>query len=292
MTVQNEIGEDIATESTYIVVQNSNDLFPYEEPFSLDENLETYEFVSDPLSGGINWSIESEVGHNDNGCIWIENGNLDEPFESELISRQFDLSSLEVGYISFWYAYAQKHPETDDRLRFYTSNSCGETWVQREMFRGESDLNTAGAPVLGEFVPSGNSQWLLYSYELSESDLNENFSFKFRFSNDNGNHVYIDDINLSAIDLNVTSNESTSQFSIYPNPAREEVIIKSELVKSGAELTLVNNLGQVISEIRETLPQGTSVLKMDVSTLEVGIYFIQIRDQKGSIEGIKKLVIH
>ena len=289
LTVSNDEEDDTFTRTQFIIVQEAAVEFPYSEEFGT-ENLQSYDFTSVPFEGDVDWMINEEVGKNAPGCLWINNGDLDEPYDAEVFSKQFDLSGLEEAYLSFWYAYAQKHPETDDQMRFYTSNTCGDTWVQRELFRGQNDLNTAGAPVLGDFVPDGNGQWLIFSYPLSSSDLSENFSFKLRFSNENGNHIYIDDINISSIDLSVEDLQQENKLTIYPNPTSSDLAIFAELTQSAAQMVILDMKGVQVLNKELVLPRGTSSALIDVSSLSTGMYSVWILDEKGEKITSQKLV--
>ncbi len=292
LTVQNDEGEDISTEESYIIVQSSDEEFPYSEPFG-DLSLIDYEFVTEPLSGDVNWKINDDIGYSDPGCVWIENGNLDEPFQTELFSKQFDLSDQGTVFLSFRYAYAQKHPENDDRMVLFVSNNCGQTWDQRETFRGPDELNSNGAALLEEFEPDQNNKWRFYIEELETGDLVENFSFKLRFMNDNGNHIYVDDINLSSVNLSVASSSAeVVGLSIYPNPARDEIIIASDVRNEGLSLILTNAVGQNIYGKVLALPSGNSFSKLDVSGLTFGVYYLQVINDQNQTVTTKKLLIH
>lgn len=291
LAVQNEIGSDTYSRTNYIIVQSSQESFPYSEPFSGSDMLSSFDFISEPESGNINWSINENVGYYEQGSLWIDNGNLDEPYEAEVFSKQFNLVDLDTVYLSFWYAYAQKHPETDDRLRFYTSNSCGQSWALREMFRGDGDLNTAGSSQLSEFIPSGNSQWVFYSYPLAQSDFSENFSFKFRFTNDNGNHVYIDDINLSSLDLSLLENSrQITSIVVFPNPSSDVIIIQTDLDKKIDRLNLIDNRGGEILSKQVSIPIGRTSTQLDIKEVPSGVYYLHFVGENEERIDVRKVV--
>ncbi|MCX6180566.1 MAG: glycosyl hydrolase family 18 protein [Bacteroidetes bacterium] len=58
-------------------------------------------------------------------------------------------------------------------------------------------------------------------------------------------------------------------FSIYPNPANNQLIVMSD-EKSSATLTIYNSLGSMV--LQKTLTQGSNVL--DISSLSAGLYLI------------------
>ena len=72
-----------------------------------------------------------------------------------------------------------------------------------------------------------------------------------------------------------------SQFSIYPNPAKEKVTIDLKAGLELQEILIYNNLGQQIMMSKK--------LVVDTSSLNSGLYYLQIKTDKGN--GTKKLII-
>jgi len=291
LSVTNDLGETTEAKEVYIIVQQADESFPYSEPFDSGLELSDFSFTSIPVENSVNWTVNQSVGNIDPGSIWIHNGNLDEPYEAEVFSKQFDMSGVETAYLTFWYAYAQKQEANDDRLRFYTSNNCGVSWVQRELFRGVTDLNTAGAPQLAEFVPN-DDQWLIFSYPLNSGDLTENWSFKLRFQNDNGNHIYIDDINLGEIDLSVESLENELELRIFPNPAADELHLElTQLIDHDLKIELVNSAGERVKSI---CPPSSSSLKakMNLENLAAGLYILKVVKANGEVLKSEKVIVN
>ncbi len=95
-------------------------------------------------------------------------------------------------------------------------------------------------------------------------------------------NVYVDSCITGVNEIRITEG-----LKVYPNPAKNRVIIKIDLVdKQGIlELHIVNNLGQVVESHNATSQQELSI---DVSHLPSGIYLLNIADQDGvSIESKK-----
>ncbi|MDX9751629.1 MAG: M43 family zinc metalloprotease, partial [Flavobacteriales bacterium] len=76
----------------------------------------------------------------------------------ELISGSYDMSGVDEITINYRYAYARRNSSSNDRLRVFVSNNCGENWSLRQMLTGGYLLNTVGAPISGGFVPTAD-QW-------------------------------------------------------------------------------------------------------------------------------------
>jgi len=290
LSVFNDTGESTHTETAYIIVQAATETYPYTESFENGTLLETYEFTSLPVSGDIDWKINESVGYTGNQCLWVQNGVIDEPYETEIYSKQFDFSNqTDSVWLSFKYAYAQRHEDNDDRLRFFTSNNCGQNFQLKEQLRGTQELNTIENVQIGEFIPE-DFQWETFSYLITGTNLSEAFSFKLRLTGDNGNHLYIDDINLGDTDLTVLENPKEENFLVFPNPVRDELNLKLEL-KEEASLKLVNQLGQEVRDITG-LRVGLNVMKLALDDLEPGIYFLNLVSVNGKNLRTEKIIIN
>jgi len=72
---------------------------------------------------------------------------------------------------------------------------------------------------------------------------------------------------------------------IYPNPARENVTVSVEGMRGKAEVNVIDMSGRTVM----TLPMEASVVKLNVSSLAQGTYFVRISGE--SISTVRKLVI-
>ena len=64
-------------------------------------------------------------------------------------------------------------------------------------------------------------------------------------------------------------------FIIYPVPAKDEIVISGDLIKFNI-LTIVDNAGRFVKELNSLSgPQ----LKVDISNLSMGVYFITSQDK-------------
>jgi hypothetical protein len=75
-----------------------------------------------------------------------------------------------------------------------------------------------------------------------------------------------------------------SQFNVYPNPAREEITVLSDMFNDGCDVLVYNHLGALV--LRSALANN----KLNVSSLKPGLYIIEL--DRNDILMRKKLVIH
>ncbi len=91
--------------------------------------------------------------------------------------------------------------------------------------------------------------------------------------------------------VNVHSDESfITAVSIYPNPVKDELTISLTNLQSGmVSLSIYNMDGKLISDKKENLNQGKTLVTMDVSSYPNGTYFMYINDGGQKIN--KKIVV-
>lgn len=125
---------------------------------------------------------------------------------------------------------------------------------------------------------------------------NYNFTYFDARINPNLTCIEVDDenwsnLNWNNIDSQTSFNEecralntveiSDAQFSIYPNPVRDELILD---FNKEVSFTLINQNGQILKSGKTNKKKNTII----VTSLSSGLYFIKINSKKGTI--IKKLI--
>lgn len=217
LTVYNAFGEATEVKSEFIHVQAQAGEENFQEGFEYpDEPTTTWDYTSSLANG---WEWTNAAAYTGERCMYIENASLDEEYEFEMVSPVIDLSITPEGYVvelSFKWAYAQMHEDNDDRLRVYFSDDCGESWSLGGQWRGTEDLPSADLQ-LNPFIPIAQSEWSSTTVVLDEDELSENFRLKFWFRTDNGNNLFLDDINIVALPIGIESHTLKS-FTPFPNP--------------------------------------------------------------------------
>lgn len=80
----------------------------------------------------------------------------------------------------------------------------------------------------------------------------------------------------SGTPLSVNEAVSPRVVDIYPNPSSGLVTINLPVAKHGAEISVINTLGQVVRTAKATAVTTGETLTMDLSALEKGVYFVNI----------------
>lgn len=187
----------VSKEETYIHVNNEiGDYLPISEGFEIDPYISNRIFSFDNPK---RWLRTGSAGASGTSSIMVNNFPVaSENNVSEFYSNTYDLSPYSSVSINFKVAFAQQDAANSDKLIFYVSGTCGETWVIRWSKAGDNLKSVE--PQTSAFTPSQTSEWKEYTISsLPYSFLNENFQFKFRFESDGGNNVFIDDININGV---------------------------------------------------------------------------------------------
>ena len=157
--------------------------------------------IYDPANLGT-WQEDTTVGCNPtpDNCVafynfWIApDGNVD-----ELQTPKLDFSNLSSAILTFDIAYAAYNSTYYDALEILVSNDCGNSWSS-VYFKTGSNIAPGNLPTVAAqsfpFVPLAN-QWRTDTVNLNAYINNPNVQIAFRNIEGQGNHLYLDNINVS-----------------------------------------------------------------------------------------------
>lgn len=290
LNVSNAQGSDSETQTNYITVIPGtaaiNNWFSFE---GFEETEETYLVLSDGL--GSTWE-KNNAAFTDNKSFYLNNYNGN-PLGS---TDEFQLPSVNLTLMNdpdlyFRLAYKQRSTDKADNLRVYVSKDCGDSWSMRFNKSGAS-LATVSGTQSSTFTPNSNDQWELINVNLSTFANEEHVLIKFRGTSDEGNNIYIDDIQISG-PLRVVDKLSDFAFAVSPNPMTEQTQINLEVVNTGNYNVAISDVtGKLISTVHAgTLSFGNHRFNVSKEQLpSAGIYFVQVDNGQG--RQVQKLVVH
>ena len=280
------------TETDYIIVLESPGVEPpYSEGFedytSLPDNQNW--MIENEVAGGT-WAIQTGVGSSGDQCIKLSNFGTTNGSKDELLSGPIDLSGVDASddiVFNFKYAYRKRSASNDEWLRFYISNDCGESWTLRKNIHGD-DLSEEVQT--NSYATPADEDWIQVDItNIGSAYYTENFRFKFQFENDNGNNIFIDDINLYPASMtSIEDIEAGFDISVYPNPTQGQFNIKMNTAVEGEySIVLTNAMGQqVINVFNGNLAQGTQNIAVEAADLPSGVYFLNI-EHEGAVKTLK-----
>ncbi|HPM29476.1 MAG TPA: choice-of-anchor J domain-containing protein [Chryseolinea sp.] len=193
--------------------------------------------------------------------------NSDTADEAWFVSPVYDFSSIGVREMYFDLSYKSK-PGTNDRLQVLASTDCGYSYPIT-LFNRSGDLLSSNETSSDSWNPEGESDWQNLSIDLSALANEDQVRIAFVFTNDNGNNLYIDNINYLVI---------TKLFIVYPNPATKDGINVILNLPEGetANLEVIDQIGKIIfsETIEDTLDQP---FLLSIPGAATGIYFVRVR---------------
>lgn len=269
--------------NTYIEnFENSTEYFSRWHSVDLDNNSRT-------------WWYNSTVGYSGTHSV-VMNSYYNYPFDvDQLFSPSYNLTFITSPVLTFRCAAATKATtasDMNDKLVVYSSVDCGATWNIRKTFSGATFINNSYHPE--EFIPGSASQWALQSVTIPASVATAKTRFKFEYTSGNeGNSIYIDDINMTGV-LGIDNNAlEDANVSIFPNPTNQTTTLSYTLIKKGnVKIELMDVLGKKIMETSK-IDQAEGEYSFQISKQELnllnGIYFVKFSIDNTSIT--KKLII-
>ncbi len=286
----------VIEESFITVLDTAQTALPFFEGFEGEDvvNGEESIWYTENATGNIDWEVTDAAAYSGDHSVYVHGRQNGEGEVEYMLSKTFELEGIEENAaLSFKYACQRRNWQSNDVLRVWISKNCGEFWSLRKTI-DDDELYSVPGNNTGEFVPTSQDQWGEVSIEnIVSVFLNNNFRVRFEFISENGNNIYIDDINLE--DISAPTFTSDAQFeegvSIFPNPASDMVQISIDGFGDAEQMDII--LRDIAGREIETLYSGyigsSKTIYTDVSTLAKGMYFVEF--SLGDRKYTKKVMI-
>lgn len=255
--------------SSNVLTDTAKNAIPVREDFESD--LRVFSRVSS--IGETDW-IETNISGNN--LIYSANFSQTElGKENWLVSPTFDVSDLSEGSLTFDLAYAQRN-NTVDGLKILLSKDCGINWSEVIYNKRGSLLATVDDPVIGEWFPSEETDWVTETIDLTDiiSDVfTSQIRIAFVTTNGNGNNIFLDNIQL--FDTQVPNLlEINGNMSVFPNPSTGLFFVAMDLPqREEIALSVIDISGKVVRrfDLVNVLNQRYEI---DIPQTK-GVYFVQ-----------------
>lgn len=292
LTVTNTQGSDSKTINSYIYVSPETATisnWQFFEGFEGDNSNNEWLIFND---GNVTttWQQVSNTAYSGSKCMKISNfsGNTSGAIDA-LVFPSIDFTAISTPpTLRFKVANAQRpgtqfSAASEDRLKVMISTNCGKTWQTRYNKAG-ADLSTVGTSN-SSFTPSSQSQWEEISVNLSSFATQDNVLIKFEATSDQGNNLYIDDINLTG-PVGIEESISENGFTVFPNPSDNTVFVNFNLNNDEVVELSVNDItGKTVRTIiNSKLNKGAHTLVINKNELNAsGIYFLNLKTTNSNI---------
>jgi PKD repeat protein len=258
------------------LIENFEDILVFEEQW--------YPDYSDNPTGfeRINY------GKGSSSSIFVDNFNGPQITKYTLSSQPFDASQYTEFALTFDYAYAKMSTSINEDIQIQISKDCGLTWQTKRKINLFIDYSIESD---GEFFPSHDSLWINVerNFPLGSYNVN-NLMVRFLFSANNGNNVFIDNINFSDIsELSLASETVKEKLHIYPNPASEIVTVEVNQDLLDGQIKLFDVFGKCV--LNKTIKHQEKVL-IDLSIFTEGAYFLSYSSNNSKTNySVQKIII-
>ncbi len=233
-------------------------------------------------AAGINYFFYSQIGERDG-----------------MITKYLDFSNHTNIWLDFEHAYRRRNAASSDSLIIYVSADCGNTWT-RVFQAGENGTGVFATDYTStvNFIPQQPEQWChsgtvgasCYSLDLTPWAGQPLVQVKFESYNNNGNNLFIDNINIDGDIVTAVSNQELNPaVQIYPNPASDDYVNLSLNGNFGSDINvnIYNIIGVKIHS--EHITSGTQLHRLNIKGFANGTYIIEIKSTLFS--DTRKLII-
>ncbi len=162
----------------------------------------------------------------------------------------------------------------------WTSPDCGaDVHIVRYRIRGEeewlNDISNSGSLILSDLEPCT-------AYEIQVQGL-----CGPTFSDFTDTYVFVTGCMTDTEDLL----QDALSMHVFPNPATSSFFLQFNLREGGqVRYRLLNANGQVMNDYRQLLPPGQQQIRLEVSELPKGIYYLQLETEKAA--AAKKVLLY
>jgi PKD repeat protein len=288
LTVSNSVGNDTKSVANKISIYNPDDALIL--PVQLD--IENDEFPQIPASeyndfyliegGNKQWERTDSAASSGQHSMRIINRYNDINTNNSFITPAFKLDTLDFPLnIYFDVAYSKKESTTNDILKIYLSDDCGQNWRIQYYKSGNSLATTDYYSPYGTYTPT-EDEWREESFAINPAIFWNSSSLRIRFEtvSKGGNTMYIDNINVINDVTSIVSNKSLD-VKIYPNPFEDVLYFETE-GNEKLDIVISDIFGRVLSQ--STINKGETIT--DISQLipssATGLLMIKIIGENSS----------
>jgi PKD repeat protein len=294
LTSSDGVGSDSEVKTSWIRVLSTNaSPLPYVEGF---ENTGTFpdnnNWFVDNISGTSAWAVTSSAANSGTKSLKLGNFGQNGNFKDEVLSGPIDLSGLstETITLSYRYAYKKKTTADNEKLRVLINTACGAgTWSVRSTIQGTAlgALTSTAA-----FTPTAADWKTVHITNIISIFYRENFRMKFSFDSDNGNNIFLDDINIYVGSPSATvvvvglENQATleSSLTLFPNPVTTELNCDFKLTQNEKVEVYITDLnGKIIQTHVLNGIAGDNMVILETAGLSAGTYNLTLSTSSGKV---------
>ncbi len=275
------------------VPQNSSTTFAFGVPIAVTGVTQDFVATTFPPA---NWVRENP----DNGYTWTRvaaglntTGSAKMDFYNSNagnidildIAQEIDMTTASGATLVFDVAHRQYSAQYSDVLSVDASTDCGLSWNTVWSKSGATLASVTGYTT-SAFTPT-TAQWRNEVVDLAAYLGQSNVLLRFHALSDYGNNCYIDNVNVT-VTTSVNNPEFDNAISVYPNPAKDVVNVRVNLVDSkNLQFTVTDLSGKQI--LSANAKGNNFTQRIDVSKISAGTYFLKIESEGKT--SVKKITV-
>jgi PKD repeat protein len=274
LDVANSAGGTTASQILFVTVlpNVAESKAPFGQDFESNTSVNSWQFEKD-LSGN-GWERNTLIGYSGNNSIMAYvDENTPQSLRMKAISEAVDVSEYEVPLnLHFKYAYARRVSSASEILLVLGSVDCGQSWATLKAY---NSTNLVTGPVSPNWVPQSKSDWGRASISLSKYKDETNLFLRFDVISQQGNSVFIDDINIGEFALSTPELYQEQTWKVTPNPAQNSFIIKTENNTPKGKILVRDLTGRLLLEEQINSEQ----MSVNSSGLPNGLYILSVMNE-------------
>ena len=274
LDVANSAGGTTASQILFVTVlpNVAESKAPFGQDFESNTSVNSWQFEKD-LSGN-GWERNTLIGYSGNNSIMAYvDENTPQSLRMKAISEAVDVSEYEVPLnLHFKYAYARRVSSASEILLVLGSVDCGQSWATLKAY---NSTNLVTGPVSPNWEPQSKLDWGRASISLSKYKDETNLFLRFDVISQQGNSVFIDDINIGEFALSTPELYQEQTWKVIPNPAQNSFIIKTENNTPKGKILVRDLTGRLLLEEQINSEQMT----INSSGLPNGLYILSVMNE-------------
>lgn len=249
------------------IINTSSETIPTRENFDLSFQ-DTWTTISQ--ANHLNWEVTQT--NKGSSLVYRAFTNTSRGDEAWLVSPVLNFSKSIKASLFFDLSYAVSSKGLE-QLRVLSSIDGGDTFASTQYDRLGNQFSSGGSA--DSWIPTADNDWTREYINLNDLIGEDSVRLAFVVTNDNGNNVYLDNIELYNDD-NPNPPSTTKLYSVYTPTSSELKVTFNLPKKETARMQIYNMTGQVIADnlLPDTLNQTYTV---DMSNQQSGIYIVRIQ---------------
>ncbi|RTQ48604.1 PKD domain-containing protein [Hymenobacter gummosus] len=294
LRASNTYGSDLRTENNLLTV-----VAPLTGPFVEEFRSSTFPpagWQVDNANGGFTWQLSpSTVVAPDNLRRRVPYVNdyayEDRGAEEYLLAPPVAADDTNPTAVEFSVAHAAYSASYRDGLRVDLSLDCGQTFQPTSYLKRGTSLATVTGYVTTAWSPTLPTHWRRETVDLRPyipAGFRGNVVVRFTNLNDNGNNLYLTDVNVGFIITSKRASAGLMQFSAYPVPFGQQLTVALQAAKAGpATLLLTDALGRELRRQPVQLSGAAQQVNMPTDAIAAGVYTLRLLLPNGRSQSLQ-----